>query len=173
VGLLDKLKGAIHAVTGGAAKVSIDYPPGPVAPGGRIAVKVTAASAGGEVKSGGIFVDLLAVERVSLRNVRPTRVHETRLGIGAALQTGTQQAVSPPTVDVDAARNTFEQSYPIAPAFVLAAGEARTFEGAVELPPNVLPSFSGGFAAHEWKIRGRVEAWGNDPDSGWLPLRVG
>ena len=40
MGLLDKLKGAVHAVTGGAATVEIQYAE-KVAAGGSLAVKVT------------------------------------------------------------------------------------------------------------------------------------
>lgn len=41
------------------------------------------------------------------------------------------------------------------------------------MPSSVQPSFEGYFTQHEWSIRGRVEVTGNDPDSGFVALRVG
>ena len=62
---------------------------------------------------------------------------------------------------------------PISGEFVLGANESKEFEGTVNMPQNVQPTFQGKYTFHEWEIRGRVEAKGNDPDSGFKPLRVG
>jgi hypothetical protein len=56
---------------------------------------------------------------------------------------------------------------------VLSAGESRQFEGTIRLPQGIQPSNAGRHAQHSWSIRGRLEAWGNDPDSGYQLLRVG
>jgi len=74
---------------------------------------------------------------------------------------------------VNNTKNVANQSYPLAPAFVLAAGETRTFEGTLQVPGGSPPSFTGPSVRYEWKIRGRLEAFGNDPDSGFQSLRVG
>lgn len=152
MGLLDRLKNATHAVTGGAARVSLEYSPNVALPGDTVSVRITATSTGAEVKSGGVFVDLRAVETVLMPAVRVS------------------------SVDNPSTRSTytsFEQQFPLAPAFTLAPNETKVFEGQVRLPSNVQPSFEGHFAQHEWSIRGRVELTGNDPDSGYLALRVG
>ena len=177
MGLFDKLKGAINFVTGGGAKVTVEFPQSLVVPGAPFRVKVTATSTGGEVKSTGVFVDLLGVESVAARDVSPSSTH-VHAGVGQDMP-----AESPlpsqgmgggrSTVDVNLSKHTFEQSFQVAPAFVLAPNETRAFEGTVVLPPQVQPTFRGAYAAHEWKIRGRVEVTGNDPDSGYLALRVG
>src|SRR2546427_6329423 len=65
MGVFDKLKTAAQTMTGGAAKVSIEYPSQAVYPGEGMNVRVTVMSSGGEVKSKGVFVDLLAEEKVS------------------------------------------------------------------------------------------------------------
>lgn len=148
MGLLDKLKGAAHSVSGGAARVSLEYEPSVALPGDVLSVRITATSTGAPVKSGGVFVDLRAIETV-------------QLPVGTSQQPGNSSHVS------------FEQQVPIAPAFTLGANETKVFEGQVRLPTNIQPSFQGYYARHEWSTRGRVEMTGNDPDSGFMALRVG
>lgn len=148
MGFFDKIKGAVNSMTGGAATVTIEYPQGVVMPGDQVAVKVTATSTGGEVKSKGIFVDLKGEEQVTI------------------IDPNSKQKVSQ-------SKGTLETAFQIAPAFVLGAKETKVFEGSIQIPINALPSFSGSLAQHTYFIRGRVEAFGNDPDSGFLPIRIG
>ena len=150
MGFFDKLKSAAQAVTGGAAKVTIEYQPQVAMAGDPITVKISCVSTGGEVKSKGVFVDIRGLETV---NVDKNDAHTDHV--------------------VHAAKATFEQEFQVAPALVLGANETKLFEGAVTLPPTLQPSFQGHYTQHKWEIRGRLEAFGNDPDSGWLPLRVG
>lgn len=151
MGFMDKLKGAVNAVTGGAAKVTFEFEPAVACAGETIRVKISATSTGGEVKSKGVFVDLLGSERVT--------VHK---GATPELQS-----------DVTVSKTTLEQSFQIAPDFVLAANETKLFEGQFQVPNVALPSFAGQLAQHNWQIRGRIEATGNDPDSGFKPIRIG
>jgi sporulation-control protein spo0M len=151
MGFLDKMRGAVAAVTGGAAKVSLEYNPATAFPGELVNVKITAISTGGEVKSKGVFVDLLGTEEINIQpnssNDLEERVHDSN--------------------------ETVEQAFQIAPAFVLAANETKIFEGSFQIPGHCQPSYQGRSCGHEWQIRGRIEAFGNDPDSGFLPIRVG
>jgi sporulation-control protein spo0M len=151
MGLFDKLKDVANLVTGGAAQVSIEYEPRVAFPGENVSVRITATSTGAQVKSGGVFVDLRAVETV-------------RLPRGVA--TGVDQAIH-------TTHTSFEQQFSIAPAFTLAPNETKEFEGVVRLPSNMQPSFEGHYTQHEWSIRGRIEVTGNDPDSGFMVFRVG
>jgi len=157
MGVLDKLKSATQAMTGGAAKVSIEYPLQTVYPGEPLNVRVTVVSnAGGEVKSQGVFVDLLATESVS----------------------GSESARCPRcgnnfNAPVREAKKTFEQSFPIASAMVLAPGQSQTFEAMIQIPGGAQPSYAGPQTHHDWKIRGRMQSLGNDPDSGFQTIRVG
>ena len=41
------------------------------------------------------------------------------------------------------------------------------------LPGNAQPSFDGALCDHGWGIRGRLDTFGNDPDSGFRSFRVG
>jgi sporulation-control protein spo0M len=150
MGFMDKLKAAAHAVTGGAAKVTIEYQPQVAFAGDSIQVKITATSTGAEVKSKGIFVDIRGLEVIQLD----------------------KHAANSQT-DVHHSKATFEQSFQIAPEFVLPPKETKQFSGTLTVPPSLQPSYKGNHAEHRWEIQGRVEAFGNDPDSGWQPLRIG
>jgi hypothetical protein len=147
MGFFDKLKSAVNAVTGGAAKVTVEVLQPSAVAGEPTKVRVTTTSTGAEVKSQGIFVDVKGEEQVNI--VDPS----------------TKQKVSQ-------SKATIEQTFQIAPALVLAANESKSFEGTIQLPASALPSFEGALAKHVYWIRGRMEAFGNDPDSGFQPLKV-
>lgn len=150
MGFFDKIKGAVNAVTGGGAKVLIEYQPAVGFPGDWVRVRISAQSTGGEIKSKGVFVDLLGTEQVRLRE-------------GEAGEHG----------HINGSKQTFAQEFQIAPAFVLAPNETKQWEGQFQLPAALQPSYQGAWAQHVWQVRGRIEAFGNDPDSGFQPFRVG
>jgi sporulation-control protein spo0M len=145
MGILSKVKAAGSAMTGGAAKVSIDYTHQSLQPGDSLPLKVTIMSMGKEVKSGGVFVDIQASEAGNVRCKhcgQSTQVHQ----------------------------QTIKQAVPVGPAFVLQPNETKVIEATVQLPMGQ-PSYSGQLR-HEWKIRGRLDAFGNDPDSGFQVIEV-
>lgn len=160
MGFMDKLKAAASAVTGGAATVTIAYEPQVAYSGDTIRVRVTASSTGQEVKSKGVFVDLQGREEIRIPRSAVSGMAATK---GGQTWSG----------DVHTWKATHEQSFQIAPDLVLAPNETKQFEGSVQLPPGLQPSYRGAYAEHKWEIRGRLEAFGNDPDSGWQPLWVG
>jgi len=145
MGLLDKMKAAGAAVAGTSARVSLEYPLQPMRPGDSIKVKVTVVSAGREVKSGGVYVDVHAMES--------GQVKCKHCGQMTQIQT-----------------ETVKQAIPIASAFVLQPNETKSFEANIQIPSGQ-PSYSGQIR-HEWKIRGRLDALGNDPDSGFQTIEV-
>lgn len=151
MGFFDKLKGAMQSVTGGAAKVTIQFHPPIAFPGEAIQVRITAASTGGEVKYSGVWVDVQGVEEVRLKK-------------------GTVE-----NVGHDIAKNnvTYTNQFMIAPAGVIAPGQTVSFDGVIPLQANVQPSFDGALCDHGWGIRGRLDTFGNDPDSGFQAFRVG
>jgi hypothetical protein len=59
---------------------------------------------------------------------------------------------------------------PVGPAFVLQPNETKVFEATIQLPMGQ-PSYNGQ-VRHEWKVRGRLDAFGNDPDSGFKVIEV-
>jgi hypothetical protein len=147
MGFFDKIKGAVNAVTGGAARVTIEIAQPVIVAGEPVAVRITATSTGAEVKSGGVFVDVRGQESVDFKH-------------------GEQNT------QVTHSETTFKQTFSIAPAFVLAPNETKKFEGTFQLPPSALPSFAGKLAKFAYSVCGRIETFGNDPDSGFQPVRV-
>ncbi len=67
MGFLDKMKSAGQAMTGGSARVSIEFAHSQLKPGDSLPVKVTVVSMGKEVKSSGVFVDIHAEETGNIR----------------------------------------------------------------------------------------------------------
>jgi hypothetical protein len=151
MGFFDKIKGAMNAITGGAARVTVEFQPQTTFPGEGLQVRVTATSTGAEVKCNGIYVDIQGVEQVRVRK-------------------GTTQDLQQ---DLSVNRTLFEQSFQISGPCVLAANQTQQWEGRIQLPPNAQPTFDGQLCDYGWGIRGRLDAFGNDPDSGYVPFRVG
>ena len=108
MGLFSAIKSAVKAVTGGAANVTIDFPP-TACTGDEVEVRVVCTSTGGEVKSQGVFVDLLGSEKVNIKG-------------GSKSDSGEKQ-------DVNVTNNTFSEAYQIAGPLVLGANETREFTG--------------------------------------------
>lgn len=154
MGLFDKLKGALNAVTGGAAKVTIELAEDRgigfvvIYPGEAVWAKVTATSTGGEVRSKGAFIDVRAVEEAVFRD--PQSKEET-----------TQS------------ETMLESSFQIGTDFVLGPNQTEVFTGTFVLPSTVPPSYEGRIVRTRCFVRGRIEAFGNDPDSGYVPVKVG
>ncbi len=153
MGLMDKLKGAANAITGGGADVSLEMPPGPFRTGEQVKVKVTVRAKGAEIKSGGVFVDIRALERGTVRSTQLCNTCNRSL---------------PSTVTVS--RTTVEQQLTVHPAFVLKKDETKVVETTVTIPPGQ-PTYHGTLD-HVWEMRGRLETFGNDPDSGFRQIVV-
>lgn len=147
MGFFDKVRGALDAVTGGAANVQFLYGPQLLFPGERVELAISATSTGRELQSKGVFVDLSANEIVDFKDASDNHIRYQE--------------------------QTFYREIQVAPAFVLAPGETRQFQITFLVPPEARPSFYGKLCRHHWQIRGRVEAFGNDPDTGWVDTRVG
>lgn len=145
MGFLDKMKSVGSAITGGAAKVSIEYPHQTMKAGDSVPVKVTVMSMGKEVKSGGVFVDVRAEESGNVKCKHCGQMTEVH-------------------------NETVKQSIPVGPAFVLQPSETKVFDVTIQVPSGQ-PSYNGQ-VSHQWRIRGRLDAFGNDPDSGYQNLEI-
>jgi sporulation-control protein spo0M len=145
MGFLDKMKGVGSAMTGGSARVSIEYPHQALKPGDSLPVKVTVVSMDKEVKSSGVFVDIEAAETGQVKCKHCGQMTQVK-------------------------NETIKQALSVGPAMVLQPNETKVFEQTIQIPMGQ-PSY-GGTVSHEWKIRGRLEAFGNDPDSGYQTLQV-
>jgi hypothetical protein len=130
--IMDKVKGALDKVTGGGAKVTLEHT-GKFAAGEKLAVKITATSTGGELKTNGVYVDLR--------------------GRGKSI-------VGQVAGNVVASAN---HDFKVAEAFVLPPKETKEFTGEITIPQID--------ANLDWEIRARLDATGNDPDSGFVDIR--
>jgi len=146
-GIFRQVEGDGQRVTGGAATVTIELGQACVFPGEPVKVKVTATSTGAELKSKGCYVDVYAEEKCSLKDDNNNVISKSK--------------------------TTVKQEVLIAAEFVLAANETKVFEGTVTIPTNTPPTFIGTYAQHTCALRGRIEAFGNDPDSGYKDIMVG
>lgn len=151
MGFFDKLKGAVNFVTGGAAKVVIEYHPPLNFPGEPVQVRVTVTSTGPAIQATGVYVDVQANEQLS---------------IGANVLGNNNPHISH-------TKQTYNHAFQIAGAFQLGPNESKMFEGHFVLPANAQPTYDGPLADHDWGMRGRVEMSGNDPDSGFVKFLVG
>ncbi len=151
MGFMDKLKGAVKAVTGGSAKVEMDFPHKVIMPGDTVPVTIKITSTVGEMKTKGVYVDVRSEEQVHV-DKKASQQLENSLRVS---------------------KQTFTHEFQIEAEFVLGAGETRTFEGEITLPGDVQPSYAGPYTQHKWTIRARLDVRGNDPDTGFKPIRVG
>jgi len=146
--LFSKLKQAVQSVTGGGAKVflTIVTPPSRQEP---FHVQVKALVADSDIKPARVYV---AVEGVETANV------------SASIDNRQQNVTGTAT--------TFQSDFNIAGAQDLKAKQEYTWEGDVQLPANVLPTYRGRNAQHEWRIKAGLDLPGNDPDSGWQGIEI-
>lgn len=148
MGFMSKLKSAVNSLTGGSAKVTVTAEsPTRDAP---FKVKVKAVVADQPLEISRVYVQLSGYEKVVIHNVQ----HEKF------------------TRDETEYCTTFDQEFVIAQAQTLNAKGEYEWEGQVEFPKNVPPTYHGRNATHELRIFAGLDTKGNDPDSGWVTLAV-
>ena len=148
MGLMSKLKNAVNSITGGSARVSVTAEsPTRDAP---FKVKVKAVVADQPLQVNRVYVQLNGHETVVVHNVH----HDNFVR------------------DETEYCNTFDQEFNIAQAQTLNAKQEYEWEGQVEFPKNIPPTYRGRNATHELRILAGLDTKGNDPDSGWIVLAV-
>ncbi|HJL14716.1 MAG TPA: hypothetical protein RMH99_03615 [Sandaracinaceae bacterium LLY-WYZ-13_1] len=147
MGFFSNLK---NAVTGGAATVQIEA--GQAQRGQPVPVRVQ-ATAKSDSEINGVYVLVRAIEQAEVR--------DTDFDDGEI-----EREI------VRGQRVSFEHRVDLGGPQELKEGESYTWEGEIPLPPDVGPTFRGHMICHEWEIQGGLDAFGNDPDSGWVNLEV-
>ena len=138
MGIVDALKGMVHAVTGKAADIELKKYHGKLAPEAMIFVRVV-VTANRHLTSDGVFVDMHGEDDLEENVVQKL---------------------------AEVFKPDPELTYRVSKPFELQAGESKTFENVVGLPA----SFD---TKRTWLIRARVEAFGNDPDTGFMIYEEG
>lgn len=145
MGFFSNLK---NKVTGGAAKVHVNVAPGQRGQNANVQVQ---AQASGKGKVSDVYLIIRASEK--------SQVHDVENKEGKK-------------VTVNGQHVTYEKKISIAPAFELVEGESYSWEAAIEIPSNLLPSLGGKLFDHVWEIQAGLDMPGNDPDSGWQTFTV-
>ncbi len=123
------------------------WEPETLAAGEANSVTVTATSAGAEIKSDGVFIDFDGFRYVR----RPND------------ETGELDTVP---------EDVYQEEFRFADPLVLGEGECQVIKGQIELPAELYSSGEVEEEGYRYRIRGRLEAFGNDPDSGYLEVAV-
>ena len=150
MGFFDKLKSAAQSITGGAAKVYVECEQ--VTPGMPAKVWVR-AQAESDLKINSVYLLVRAREYAELRDV-DYQDGRTRSEV------------------VRGSEQTYDTRIEIAGGQQLEAGQEYTWEGELTLPAEVNPTFRGRIISHTWEIQAGLDAFGNDPDSGWKEIQV-
>ena len=132
-------------LAGTHAKVSVELP-AIAFPSMPIAVKITAHAAA-NFESAGVYVIVSATEQVKI---------DVKDG-----------------PDIHRSESTFHQKFPVAGPFSMKQGESQEWTATITLPPNVPPTYHGKLAKHTVQLQAGLDTKGNDPDSGWIDLRLG
>ena len=149
MGLFDKIKSAANFITGGGATVTVT--PVNFDNNGKepITVKVNAVIKDKALSATKIYLDIRAEERVSGNfntNEGKKRVSESV--------------------------TTYKAQVEVAPGQELEANGTYDWEATFSIPHEVSGTFHGQMAHHVIEVRAGLDVRGNDPDSGWVEIRV-
>jgi hypothetical protein len=158
MGFFDKLKSAASALTGGAAEVTLT--PDGLTFDGPFVIKVSATVGDNDIQARGVYLKIEGSEEVSIPE---DEVIYQRQNADPNLQ---RQRIR-------AHGRTFLIEYPVADGQVFQAGQTYEWAVSVTLPDGAPGLYEGRFARHEIKAMAGIDMSGNDPDSGWMTLRVG
>lgn len=156
MGLLDKMKSIKNAVTGGAAKVYVDAVEGKLTEPFTITVRATPQ--GCDVKYDRVYLDIEGVESVEVPD------YDFHYDEGGERRTRREVVRKKAT--------TLDLKMTVAEAGELKDGENGEWSIEVSLPDGAVPHFRGRYAKHTYRMRAGLDTFGNDPDSGWIELRV-
>ncbi|MBF0187254.1 MAG: sporulation protein [Magnetococcales bacterium] len=147
MGFFDGLKSMTNAITGGAAKVDLEVLDPTVR--GPFTVVVRALVGDADLEINRVYVKVCSEEEVEPRGVYDAEGNELEIEV-----------------------QTFAAEYEVAGAATLPAGSEHEWAVEIELPEGCQPSYKGPNAEHEWEFFAGLDAFGNDPDSGWIDVEV-
>jgi hypothetical protein len=161
------IKGLWRKATGGTATVALSV--GAARRSAKAPVTIDVAAKDEPVSVKRVYVMLRCVEEVEIPNYAlPAEPSAAASGTSSAPPTDNK----PKTVNVKAQQNLFEKEFVLSPGVELAPNATRKFQGEVEIPSHLPPSFNGKFARVKWHVLAGLSTEGNDPDSGWQELPV-
>ena len=155
MGFFDKVKALKNSITGGAAKVDIES--AELVFGQPFTLTVVAQIDDADLKVNNVILKIQAKEAISGLH------HETHIRDGEG-QSIIQES------EVNNTESTLFIELEVADAQVLNANEEYRWEVEVMLPEDAKPVYTGVYCRHYYIAQASLDAFGNDPDSGWLEL---
>ncbi len=156
MGFWDKVKAVKNMVTGGGAKVYVEVvEPSLEEP---FIVKVKAVVGDADVKIDKVYLKIRGLESTTVRNVEVARQNGDMIDVDHR--------------DVSGSEVTYNIDINVSGPEQLRANGEYEWEKEVQLPTNALSTYNGINAEHQWQMFAALDAFGNDPDSGWVSFEV-
>ena len=149
MGFFKKVKGAVSKLTGGAAKVKVFVNSNDLK--GTVNVTVNAETKDNPLEIKKVYLWVKSVEKIDIpKTALPQKLRENaNLGLNLT-------------------NDRFpKKEFVVAEAQTLEGKQSYTWSIDVKLDGDVVPSYTGLYANHEWLFYAGLDAKGNDPDSGW------
>lgn len=149
MGLFDKIKQATNFVTGGGASVQVTPMEAEFDKTATIKVKISAQIKDNALNASNIYLEVRSKESVSMRkniNGKSENINENNVG--------------------------YKHKVTVTGAETLEANGSYDWEAEFTLPGDAQPTFHGSMSNHVWEVKGALDVKGNDPDSGWIELKI-
>ncbi len=160
------LGGLWRKVTGGTADVTLTV--GAARRSSKAPVTVDVAVGPDPISPKRVYVKLRCVEQVEIPKYALPKEGDDKAEPGKVAAPDAK----PKTVDVKAEECLFEKEFVLGPGREMAAKSTHKFEGQIELPAHLPPSFNGKLARVKWTALAGLSTSINDPDSGWQEVSV-
>ena len=149
MGFFNKVKGAMSKLTGGGAKVTVMVNGNELH--GNINVTVNAEIKDNPIDIKKVYLWVKSVEKIDIpKNSMPLNMRDST------------------TFGLKVSNDRFpKKEFVVAEAQTLEGKQSYTWSIDIKLDGDVVPSYIGRFANHEWLFYAGLDAKGNDPDSGW------
>ena len=158
MGFWDKVKSVKNMVTGGGAEIivateqtenSLDQP---------LIIHIKAMIKDADIKIDKVYLYIRATEEVVARDIDMVRDRDGDF----------ERYVE----DVSNTVQTFKTEIVVDGPQTLDANETYEWTTEVDLPSNLNGTYRGENASHEWEMYAGLDAFGNDPDSGWVRFDI-
>lgn len=149
MGLFDKLKSATNFITGAGAKVSITSLNAEYDKDAPIRFCISAEVKDKAVNIKKVYLDVQSRENIFLK-----------------------KTINGQSVNINEKHIRFQRKIEVAGPQTLEANQSYEWDVEFSLPPDAQPSFQGVMANNIWEAMAALDASGNDPDSGWIEIKV-
>lgn len=155
MGFFDKIKSGVNALTGGAADVRVAVLGEPVL-GEPFQVEIS-ATATADFKINKVYLLVKAWEEVKAEGVE-IEIEDGELEVEKEM--------------VHKIVDTFNAEIEVDGTQDIDSGETKTWTVEVTVDPENNGTYRGVHARHEWQLYAGLDAFGNDPDSGWVGFEI-